>query len=144
MKTKNTLRALVYAMALILASCGSESGPSSDPTTQKEKNPSCPIGSFISKDRYNTLYSTVSGQIYLDMNGCESSGTIMCGADGEFVMNIAAKDSVAMDVNECQGVGTFDCRYSYAAGASSNTLITCTGQSGVRNRFEVGMVFEKN
>jgi hypothetical protein len=141
MKTKYWIALVFMVAALFTVSCGSSS-PSSETATQ-DRPAGCPVGRYISDDRFNTVYVASSGYIMLSMNRCQSIGTITCLGAGFFTMDITEKDEAAFDPNECQGLGSFDCQYGNA-GSGSAVIICTKGPSGSVNRFRTGMAVSPN
>lgn len=134
-----TIYLVLWISVLFFVSCSKEDNSTNDTF---ESTSGCPSGSFISRDRFNEIYVGKSGVISLDLNRCTSTGFITCHGNGSFTLTIEEKDSIAIDVNECQGIGEFQCEYT---NAGSNTVVYCpVGPKGVVNRFKPAMAIEPN
>lgn len=141
MKRNNTIKAiLLIAMACLAVSCGSKKESDDDTQAQETIRPGvCPSGAFISVSRFNSMYVGRSGSISFEMNHCKSAGTISC--DGQsFTMHIDSKDTEALDLNECVGLGDFSCEYDTAGGA---VVIVCP-KGPTPNPFRSSMAWERN
>lgn len=139
---KNLYKLLFTAITLLTVAtgCGGKSDGGED--LQGVAN-NCPASSLLSRDMYNSIYISKSGMISLSMNKCKSSGYVSCRPDQTFTMTIDAKDSVALDVNECQGLGTFECEYQSSGGGSY--IIFCgSGPVGSINRFKPATAWDLN
>lgn len=131
---------LLVAVILALTSCGSETPQGAN--TETKSGPSCPSGALQSRDSVNSIHVGTTGTIALSMNGCASTGTVVCHGNGQFTMVIESKATHAIDLSTCQGVGTFECEGSIAG---NNVIIYCpTGTPGAANQFNPAMVFNPN
>lgn len=116
-------------IALLVVACGSENkGGGVD--TEKPTN-SCPSGRWDATNGYDHLTVGTSGLIDINNNGCHTTGYVTCPGGSNFVMVLEAKDKQAIDVTQCQGIGTFECTFQ----VSGATFIVYCPKESEGNQF---------
>lgn len=108
MKTLNAI-ALGIVLSILLSSCGKGQEAS---TATEAPSSYCPTGRWVSTTMYDTITVGSSGIINLNNNGCVTTGYVTCTGGGDFIMELTSKSKAALDLNECQDIGTWKCTYS--------------------------------
>lgn len=121
MKTINLLLILTISIGLIIG-CGNSH---SDTTTGTDASAtSCPTGYWVSTSTFDSISVGNTGLIQLDNNGCKTTGYVTCTGGTNFVMELQDKSKAAIDLKQCQDIGTWNCTYSVN---SSTITVYCPG-----------------
>lgn len=150
---KTPIRALGYRrivlllFLIILSGCGTTSQDQTS-TEDAANQSACPVGNFITVDRFGEVTFTATNVVFFNLNRCKSRGFISScvrsGGNGAFQMKIESEQMGLGDYLDCARIGDYYCEFS--TDGAHRYILYCPEmpETETWNELRTGRAFQHN